>query len=219
LEPGFAVLVATVFDITLLQTLKACVFRESITLCLQPRGTLFFYSPGGYPVFDLPRSIRDCLVAALSLVLLACSQAPQTPSEPSHAAVRQEESTSAHDLSADEEMGGHTLQRHIGRTDAELQERLERERHISAASTYTDRETAEHVVAEAIRLNQDRIQRWLQRPGGHPNLVLDYHGDQPVGRVLNRGESHSVPCSNAVVVLKWAGPNRYYVLTSYPECR
>ena len=64
-----------------------------------------------------------------------------------------------------------------------------------------------------------RIQRWLQRSGGHPNLVLDYHSDQQIGRVLNRGESHSIPCSNAVVVLKWAGPNRYYVLTSYPECR
>ena len=101
-------------------------------------------------------------------------------------------------------MGGHTLQRHIGRTDAELEKRLERERHISAASTYTDRATAEHVVAEDIRQNQGRIQRWLQRSGGHPNLVLDYHGDEQIGRVLNRGESHSVPCSNAVVVLKWA---------------
>jgi hypothetical protein len=119
----------------------------------------------------------------------------------------------------DEEMGGHTLQRHIGRTDDELRERLERERRISAASTYTDRVTAEHVIAEAVRQDQDRIQRWLERSGGHPNLVLDYHSDQQVGRVLNRGESHSVPCSNAVVVLKWAGPNRYYVLTSYPECR
>jgi len=116
-------------------------------------------------------------------------------------------------------MGGHTLQRHIGRTDDELRERLERERRISAASTYTDRATAEHVIAAAIRHYKDRIQRWHERPGGHPNLVLDYHSDQQVGRVLNRGESHSVPCSNAVVVLKWAEPNRYYVLTSYPECR
>ncbi len=116
-------------------------------------------------------------------------------------------------------MGGHTLQRHIGRTDDELRERLERERHISAASTYTNRATAEHVIAEAIRQNQDRIQHWLERSSGHPNLVLEYHSDQQVGRVLNRGESHSIPCSNAIAVLKWAEPNRYYVLTSYPECR
>jgi hypothetical protein len=170
-------------------------------------------------LFDLTRSIRECLIAALCFSVAACSQANQPRPESSPAPIPQQKTDSAHDLSADEEMGGHTLQRHVGRTDAELQERLERERHISAASTYTDRATAEHAVAEAIQQNQDRIQRWLRRPGGHPNLVLDYHGDQPVGRVLNHGESHSVPCSNAVVVLKWAGPNRYYVLTSYPECR
>ena len=25
--------------------------------------------------------------------------------------------------------------------------------------------------------------------------------------------------SHATIVLKWTGPNNYYVLTSYPECR
>lgn len=159
------------------------------------------------------------MVAALCLCGLACTQAVQTPAESNPAPVPQQKTSSTHDLSVDEDTGGHTLQRHVDRTDAELQERLERERHISAASTYADRATAERVVAEAIRQNHDRIQRWLQRPNGHPNLVLDYHGDQSVGRVLNRGESQSIPCSNAVVVLKWAGSNRYYVLTSYPECR
>jgi Bacterial CdiA-CT RNAse A domain len=171
-------------------------------------------------VFNPIRSIRVCLVVALCFCALSCTQQPTQPQQESNPGpAAQENSSDAHDLSADEEMGGHTLQRHIGRTDVELSERLERERHISAASTYTDRATAEHVIATAIRQNQDRLQRWLERPGGHSNLVLDYQSDQQVGRVLNRGESHSVPCSNAVVVLKWTGPNRYYVLTTYPECR
>jgi Bacterial CdiA-CT RNAse A domain len=169
-------------------------------------------------VADPIRSIRVCLVTALCFCALACTQATQPRQELNTAPIDHQENSSAHDLSADEEMGGHTLQRHISRTDAELRQRLERERYISAASTYTDRATAEHAVAEAVRQNQERIQRWLQRPT-HPNMVLDYHSDQTIGRVFNRGESHSVPCSNAVVVLKWAEPNRYYVLTSYPECR
>ena len=97
-------------------------------------------------------------------------------------------------------------------------ERLEQERNISGASTYSDRATAEHAVGAAIALSQDRIQRWLSRPGGHPNLVLDYDSSQPLGRTLNRGDSQSRPCSHAVVVLKYAAPS-YYVLTSYPECR
>jgi len=163
--------------------------------------------------------IGTCLASALLFAALSCAPSPPAGPESRPSANSHQETSSRHNLSADEQTGGHTLERHIGRTDEELQERLRRERHISAASTYNDRAAAEHAVAEAIQQNQDRIQRWSQRTGGHPNLVLDYHGDQPVGRVLNRGESHSVPCSNAVVVLKWVGPNRYYVLTSYPECR
>jgi len=122
------------------------------------------------------------------------------------------------DLSQDEATGGHVLRKHVGRTDDELRERLERERNISGASTYTDRNTAEHAVGAAISLSQERIQRWLSRSGGHPNLVLDYDSSQPLGRTLNRGDSQSRPCSHAVVVLKYAAPS-YYVLTSYPECR
>jgi len=122
------------------------------------------------------------------------------------------------DLSQDEAAGGHVLRKHVARTDDELRERLERERNISGASTYADRSTAERAVGAAIALSQERIQRWLSRSGGHPNLVLDYDSSQPLGRTINRGDSQSRPCSHAVVVLKYAAPS-YYVLTSYPECR
>ena len=123
------------------------------------------------------------------------------------------------DLSQDEAAGGHILRKHVGQTDDELRERLERERGITGASTYTDRPTAEHAVGAAIAASQDRIQRWLSRSGGHPNLVPDYDNAAPIGRTINRGESQSRPCSHALVVLRYAGPNQYYVLTSYPECR
>ena len=46
------------------------------------------------------------------------------------------------DLDSDEQRGGHTLRRHVGRSDSELHDRLQRESRIHAASTYTDRETA-----------------------------------------------------------------------------
>jgi hypothetical protein len=126
-----------------------------------------------------------------------------------------------HDLSEDEPDGGHTLEKHVGRTDEQLRQRLERERTISAASTYTDRETAERVVGTVLQREQPRIHRWLERAGGHPNLALDYESDsaQPIGRTLRRGEEQPQACAHAVVVLKWQEPGRYYVLTSYPECR
>ena len=125
------------------------------------------------------------------------------------------------DLSQDEAAGGHILRKHVGQTDDQLRERLERERGITGASTYTDRPAAEHAVGAAIAESQDRIQRWLSRSGGHPNLVLDYDSPAPIGRTIsrNRGENQSRPCAHALVVLKYVGPNNYYVLTSYPECR
>lgn len=123
------------------------------------------------------------------------------------------------DLSQDEAAGGHILRKHVGQTDDQLRERLRRERRITGASTYTDRASAEHAVGAAIADSQARIQRWLSRSGGHPNLVLDYDSPTPIGRTINRGESESHSCSHALVVLKYNGPSDYYVLTSYPECR
>lgn len=124
-----------------------------------------------------------------------------------------------HDLSVDESFGGHTLTRHVGRTDAQLRERLESEGHITAASTYADRQTAEKTVAAALEQQQSRINSWLRRSGEHRNLVLDYASREPVGRTLNRNHSEAIPCAHAVVVLRWVSPEKFYVLTTYPECR
>jgi hypothetical protein len=124
------------------------------------------------------------------------------------------------DLSQDEAAGGHFLKKHVGRSDEQLRARLEQKRHISAASTYSDRAAAEFAVGSALQQQQDRVRRWLARQGGHPNQVLDYDADprHPVGRSLRRGQNRSEPCSHALVVLKWTGPNEFHVLTSYPEC-
>jgi len=128
-------------------------------------------------------------------------------------------SAQSYDLGRDERLGGHTLARHVGRSDRELSDRLRRDRHIAAASSYTDRATAETVVAETLGRCRARVEAWLAREGPRPNLALEYHGDpgHPVGRVLRRGESRSTPTSEALVVLEWAGPGVFFVLTSYPE--
>jgi hypothetical protein len=128
-------------------------------------------------------------------------------------------SATARDLSQDEASGGHVLRKHVGQTDDELRERLKEEPNISGASTYTDRATAERVIGAAMADSRDRIQRWLERGGRHPNLVLDYNASVPIGRTLNRGDSQPRPCSHALIVLKYDSPGSYHVLTSYPECR
>lgn len=124
------------------------------------------------------------------------------------------------DLSVDESMGVHTLTRHVGRTDAELAERLRREPQISAASTWTDREAAEHAVGAALASADGKLTSWERRQGRRPNLVLHYadRTGATLGRSLARGQRSAIPCTRALVVLKWdERRDRFYVLTAYPE--
>jgi len=168
---------------------------------------------------------RISWLLAVALIALPACEGPTAQNAPgaSTVVVQPDSHVSngpTRDLSQDEAAGGHILRKHVGRTDDELRERLEREGEITGASTYTDRATAERAVGAAIAESQGRIEHWLNRPGGRrPNLVIDYDSPEPIGRTMNRGEDRSHACSHALVVLKYAGPNDYYVLTSYPECR
>src|SRR5215470_18031747 len=103
-------------------------------------------------------------VALTALLMMACERPPQDRTSASSGVSRPD---AARDLSQDEAEGGHTLHRHVGRTDAELKQRLEQEPNISAASTYTDRATAETAVGTALEQNRSKIGRWLHRSGAH----------------------------------------------------
>jgi hypothetical protein len=117
-------------------------------------------------------------------------------------------------------MGGHTLARHVGKTDGELRERLSREADISSASTYTDRATAEAVVGAALSSAPRSFEGWRHRTGRRPNFVLHVAADHVIGRSMTRGRREASPCRDALVVVRWDERRRqFYVLTSYPEER
>jgi len=122
----------------------------------------------------------------------------------------------AYDLERDEQLGGHTLRKHVGRSDEQLRERLEQEPNISAASTWTNRELAEETVAAALRDQAGRISQWEARGERRANLALHYDAGREIGRSLPRGTAQTVPCTAAVIVLK-ANGGGFYVLTTYPE--
>ena len=129
------------------------------------------------------------------------------------------EAAKRHDLARDEKRGGHTLSRHVGLSDADLRERLKRDGRISAASTYTDRLTAEEAVTSALLASKKRVDGWAMREGSRANLVVDWPGNGRVlGKSLRRGDKAPIPCTRALVILKWKTETEiYYVLTSYPE--
>jgi hypothetical protein len=157
--------------------------------------------------------VAAALFALFTLDRDAGSGAPAAPARQASADVS---SAERRDLAADEARGGHTLDRHVGRSDDELRRRLAEERGISAASTFTDRATAERVVGATLAREAGRVARWLSGGGG--NLTLDYRGSETIGRTLERGARQPVATPAARVVLRRGGGpgERWFVLTAYP---
>ena len=187
------------------------------------------------PIAVIIRATSRLLVLLASVCLIACQSPPPASAappavEPVPSPVAEALQSPSHapavtggveryDLRRDEARGGHTIARHVGRSDDQLRERLRDEPRISAASTYTDLGTAERVVARTLARDRARVQKWLARQGPRPNLAIDYRGDRGelVGRRLTRRNPQPVKCSDAVVVLRWNGQRGFFVLTSYPE--
>ena len=172
------------------------------------------------------RHLSVCVGFAIATVVLTgCGQEnppAKTPESWSESRIGQNApaaTSDRYDLERDETRGGHTLSKHVGRTDVELGERLRREGNITAASTWTDRATAEHVIAEALRSESRRVEGWMQRGYPRANLALHYDAGRPIGRSLRRGEDQVVDATQAVIVLRADSVDSFYVLTAYPEAR
>ena len=111
---------------------------------------------------------------------------------------------------------GHTIDRHVGKTAAELMSRLSSSARISASSTFINQATAESVIATTIRQNRSVIKLWL-RNGDKARLVLGYEGNSIIGSGIRRGQSAVSSLTNAQVVLKSNGRGGYFILTSYAK--
>ena len=171
------------------------------------------------------RWLRVFSVCGLAVWIGGCGQTPEPrtqqelPRDEARTIARSAPDRGRYDLSTDEDQGGHTLKKHVAQTDEELRERLERERNIAAASTWTDRDAAEETVGEALRINRGRIENWERRGYPRPNLALHFDAGRVIGRSMRHGESQSAPCTRAVIVLKADGTESFHVLTTYPEAR
>jgi len=120
-------------------------------------------------------------------------------------------------LASHEARGGHLLERHVGKTDEELLQRMQSNPRITGASTFTDRASAEKIVATILNnpRNEVRIQSWLNSPRDN-NLILRYHGTEIIGRGVIRGSTTVEDMSNAKIVLK-KDRNGSFILTGYPS--
>jgi Bacterial CdiA-CT RNAse A domain len=122
-------------------------------------------------------------------------------------------------LEHEEAIGGHTLTRHVGKSDEWLMARLARDAHLHVASSYIDRETAEAAIEALLRRHRDRLNRWAERAPDGAEFTLRGAAERPIGRTAWRpvGPDHLADTRTLVVVVKKAGAASCLVLTSYPR--
>ncbi|WP_181312565.1 RNase A-like domain-containing protein [Nocardioides campestrisoli] len=113
--------------------------------------------------------------------------------------------------------GGHTLEKHVGKTNEYLMER-HKKTDIPFSSTYTDEQTAERVIAEGIEHRADDVRRWLSDPTRKGGLEFDYPTSQDVGRCLDPDGRIHAPSQVRIVLRKDPHmPEGFRLLTSFPK--
>jgi len=112
---------------------------------------------------------------------------------------------------------GQTLSLFVALTDEQLRQRLALIPKTPNASTWTDRETAEKTISDALRSEKTRVDKWMHQGYPRPPLVLRGNAGRIIGRSLRRGAAQSIPCKNAMIHLEPEGRDSFYVLMSYPE--
>jgi Bacterial CdiA-CT RNAse A domain len=116
-----------------------------------------------------------------------------------------------------EAAGGHTLERHVGKTEAQLAQRLDRDQRISAASSFTYRSVAETAIAEAMSKNQSAIDSWVKSRSNR--YTIDYDANKIIGITMRRNASKATQTSRLRIVLQRSTklPPGYFILTAYPQ--
>ncbi|MCD9029672.1 hypothetical protein LDO26_15880 [Luteimonas sp. BDR2-5] len=120
-------------------------------------------------------------------------------------------------LQAHEDVGGHLIERHVGKSEQWLVDRVNRD-NISAASSFRDLPEAEHFVSETIAEHQDSIDAWVDGQGGN-RLVIDSTYDASTGISVSRGQSEAVDVFSVRLVLERSNQldTGYRIVTGYPN--
>ncbi|WP_374757566.1 RNase A-like domain-containing protein [Yersinia canariae] len=102
-------------------------------------------------------------------------------------------------LAAHEAAGGHLIDRHVGKTEAELLNRVSTG-NVKSAPSFTDRATAEAVTSKAIDSNQAKIDSYLS--GSQKGyLEIDYQSNVPIGISVSRGSINVSSVTNAKIII------------------
>ncbi|CAX56819.1 RNase A-like domain-containing protein [Erwinia pyrifoliae] len=117
--------------------------------------------------------------------------------------------------------GGHTLERHIGKTPDDLKARLASNSDMRAASSFRTTREAEQLISKVLRDNKNQIEMWVKHthPGVPARMRLNRAFSHQTGIMIKRGSQEVKACYGVRVVLdfkQWNG-KPYFILTAFPD--
>jgi hypothetical protein len=122
-----------------------------------------------------------------------------------------------HEGKAGSRLGGHTILKHVGRTEAQLRQRLIDEPRRRMVSTFYDLNAAEWAISETIRKNAPMISAWTKAPIRDLDMTTDV--GKNLGFAIVRSTGKRVEVQKVIVIMRHKTYNGmpYYFVTAYLE--
>ncbi len=117
-----------------------------------------------------------------------------------------------------EAAGGHTIAKHVGRTEEQLRARLAAERRIPAASSFRTLSAAETVVSDILRANATPVRTWAARALPTQRLRITYDAANTIGYgvVRSTGVLRDMQKVFLVIEKTTRGGKLYFIVTAFP---
>ncbi len=122
-------------------------------------------------------------------------------------------------LKSHEEAGGHTIERHVDKSEHYLKKRVN-SGNIFEASTFNNIAAAEQILALGLWENIDELAAWMKNENAGDRLVIEIMHPTAIGRGIRRNETQISPRYGARIVLqKNKNKKSAFILTAYPHKR
>ncbi|URZ05799.1 RNase A-like domain-containing protein [Clostridium felsineum] len=116
-----------------------------------------------------------------------------------------------------EKNGGHTLERHVSKSNEYLIRRAIQE-DVEAATCYTDKSTATKAVQENLRKNSYNISKWLNEESSG-RKIFDVTNEHIIGKGVLADKKHviyNLNKSRVVLIRDASSEFGFRILTSFP---
>ncbi len=116
----------------------------------------------------------------------------------------------------DQTFNGHTISKHIGRTESDMITRLAESPAIVSASSFENIEIANKAIKKTLQKNTKEVIHWLYNRNDKKSLRLQENMDFNLGKVIPKDTNQPIQSTNIVVILKRIRNNSFFVVTAFP---